>query len=423
MKRSLSVILCILLVISMLGACGNKAAEPQPAAESAAQPVSEAAPEAPQEPEIPNTEGDHTYPDVVPEAIFRGVENYGKVDASEIKAKGKDCYLFEFDGEVHNLAIRYKLGYEIQNQLMEGYRYSLSLDGNTVNDVELLDEMTEYEPVIQAEPGLKTLKNFLATCFEPMGTALYVYGGNWDWQDEGSSIWATHIGVPGPWVDFYQSQDAHYAYADDYHPTISYYPYGGWNEYFYAGTDCSGYAGWAVYNTLNTEDGHEGYVMGASRQGRVFAENYHLGEWTKDPFDTEEDPLQPGDMISTPTHIWICVGKCDDGSIVAIHSTVTRSATGNDGGGVQLSAVNPNGYKKDCEAYRLACEYTEKYFPDWYSRYPIVMKGYEKYVDFDRQYDNPGRFRWSLDGTTGLSDPDNYASMTAAEVLADLFGE
>ena len=34
-------------------------------------------------------------------------------------------------------------------------------------------------------------------------------------------------------------------------PTSSYYPYGEWNQYCYAGADCSGYVGWVIYNTLN----------------------------------------------------------------------------------------------------------------------------------------------------------------------------
>lgn len=418
MKRILSILICILLMVGTFSACAK------PIEVSEIGPESGSAVPAPETPEEIPEETEESQPEnLVVQAVFRGVENYGKVDAADVMASGNTCYLFEIDGEIRNLAIRSTRDFEIQNLLMEGYNYTVEIEDGTVTSVQLLDEMTEYEPVIQAEPGLRTLKNFLATCFEPMGTALYVYGGNWNWQDDGSSVQSTHIGVPGTWVDFYQSQDAHYAYADDYHPTISYFPYGGWNEYYYAGTDCSGYAGWAVYNTLNTVDGKEGYVTGASRQGRLFAERYKFGTWTNDPFDTDDDPLQPGDMISTPSHIWICVGKCDDGSIVAIHSTVTRSSVGAQGGGVQLSAVNPNGYSKDCDAYRLACEYTEKYFPEWLERYPIVMKGYEKYVDFERESDNPGRFRWYLDGTTGLSDPDGYAEMSAEEVLKDLFGE
>ena len=60
-------------------------------------------------------------------------------------------------------------------------------------------------PVI-AIPGEKTLKNFLTTALQPVGTTLYIYGGSWDWQDEGSSLQATTIGIPQSWIDFYQYQ-------------------------------------------------------------------------------------------------------------------------------------------------------------------------------------------------------------------------
>ena len=420
MKRVLSTVLCILLIAASFTACGSTAQTPEaPAEEVPAAQTDEPAAEPEAEPEAEEPAA----ADGVTEAVFRGVLDYGKVDSKYVQTAGNPCYLFEIDGETVGLAIKYTPGFQTQNLLMEGYRYNVTIEDETVTSVELLDEMTAYEPVIQAEPGLRTLKNFLATCFEPMGTALYVYGGNWNWQDDGSSVQSRHIGVPGTWVDFYRSQDASYAYADDYHKSTSYYPYGGWNEYYYAGTDCSGYAGWAVYNTLNTEDGKQGYVTGASSQGLMFAEKYNFGTWTNDPFDTEEDPLKPGDMVSTPSHIWICVGKCEDGSMVIIHSTVTNSSTGREGGGVQLSALNPEGFNKNCEAYRLACEYTEKYFPDWAERYPVVMKSYKNYVNFERTSTYPGRFRWSLDGTDGLSDPDGYTDMSAEEILKDLFGE
>ena len=420
MKRVLSSILCILLIAAGFTSCGSTSEAPEAPASEA--PVVKPE-DAPQEPEAEPEAEEPAIADGVVEAVFRGVVDYGKVDAEYVQTAGNPCYIFEIDGEPVNLSIKYTPGFQTQNLLMEGYRYSVTIGNGAVTAVELLDEMTEYEPVIQAEPGLRTLKNFLATCFEPMGTALYVYGGAWNWQDDGSSVQSRHIGVPGTWVDFYQSQDASYAYADDYHKSSSYFPYGGWNEYYYAGTDCSGFAGWAVYNTLNKEDGRQGYVTGGSVQARLFAERYNFGTWTRDPFDTEDDPLMPGDIVSTPSHIWMCVGKCDDGSIVIIHSTVTKSSVGEEGGGVQLSALNPEGYSKDCEAYRLACEYTEKYFPDWAERYPVVMKSYKDYVDFERDSTNPGRFRWFLDGTTGLSDPDGYADMTADEILKDLFGE
>src|SRR5699024_495724 len=44
-----------------------------------------------------------------------------------------------------------------------------------------------YEAPVSGMPGQRTLKNFLATSMEPVGTSLYIYGGAWDWQDVASS--------------------------------------------------------------------------------------------------------------------------------------------------------------------------------------------------------------------------------------------
>ena len=96
---------------------------------------------------------------------------------------------------------------------------------------------------------------------EPVGTTLYIYGGGWDWQDVGSSLQARTIGVSSDWVRFFVEQDENFTFKskdgneDNSDPSNSYYPYGGYNEYYYAGLDCSGFLGWALYNTLETEDG------------------------------------------------------------------------------------------------------------------------------------------------------------------------
>jgi hypothetical protein len=71
-----------------------------------------------------------------------------------------------------------------------------------------------YKAPLSGEPGEKTLKNFLATAFEPVGTALYIYGGTWDWQDVGSSNQARTIGLSQTWVDFFQSQDENFTYKN-----------------------------------------------------------------------------------------------------------------------------------------------------------------------------------------------------------------
>lgn len=67
-----------------------------------------------------------------------------------------------------------------------------------------------------------------------------------------------------------------------------------------------------------------------------------------------------------------------------------------------------------------------KYYPEWSERYDAVLRSYDSYAapatgsPFKETWS--GNFSWNLDGT-GLTDPDGYADMSAAEILADLFGD
>ena len=292
----------------------------------------------------------------------------------------------------------------------------------------------DYTAPVSGVPGKLTLKNFLATAMEPVGTALYVYGGTWDWQDVNSSNQSMTIGLSQSWIDFFQSQDKTYHYKNP-NPAESYYPHNAWNQYYYAGIDCSGYVGWAVYNLLNTENStvadNKGYVMSATKQAGVFASNEGWGtmdmgdvlmdETTGKPWVDEDGDgrrvyegheFKPGDIFSMNGHVWISLGTCDDGSIVFMHSTPNTT----NGAGVQISALGPD---ENCEAYKLANQYMNKYYPEWSERYgdQVLCLSFDSYT---KVYgDSAGKFSWDLDGV--ISDPDGYADMTPAEILEDLF--
>ena len=270
----------------------------------------------------------------------------------------------------------------------------------------------DYTAPVSGVPGKLTLKNFLATAMEPVGTALYVYGGTWDWQDAASSNQASTIGLSQSWIDFFQSQNADYTYKNEANPSESYYPHNAWNQYYYAGIDCSAYVAWAAYNIMNTESGNEGYVMSSTKMAKNFAEEQGWGTWEQKDFTPAD--FKPGDIFSMNGHVWICLGKCEDNSLVILHSTPSNSVNGVGGGGVQINGV---GDSKDCQAVKLAEKYMSKYYPQWWDRYNEVYKNFEDYTSFTG--DNAGKFSWDLNGT--LSDPDGYADMSADEILADLF--
>ena len=447
------------------------------------------------------------------DVVYLGVENFADSDGDN---KDTFKYRFNVNGEEEIYTIAKDEHYSIQNQLMEGYVYDITLDGTEVTSVKLeegdvagvltnvkatskqiyidnesftvnddaelydidaqaggatvtkitFDELKvddtvrivvdsddhvtklfrmfiaeDYTAPVSGVPGKLTLKNFLATAMEPVGTALYVYGGSWDWQDVNSSNQSMTIGLPQSWLDFFQSHNADYTYRDDKDPAHSYY-WRGYNEYYYGGPDCSGYVGWSVYNLMNTEsgsvaDGDKGYVMSATSQAKNFAEEQgwgtiDYGEVKKNPDGSifveqgdEDTPnkchrtFQPedfktGDIFSMNGHVWICLGKCEDGSLVILHSTPSDSINGEGGGGVQINGV---GESENCQAVKLAEEYMSKYYPQWWERYHEVYKSFSSYTQYSG--DAAGKFSWDLNNT--LSDPEGYADMKADAILADLF--
>jgi hypothetical protein len=303
-----------------------------------------------------------------------------------------------------------------------GDSVKVTVDGTAAKTIYKAFVSADYTPPVQGTPGLKTLKNFLATAVEPVGTGLYVYGGTWDWQDDNSSNQSMTIGIPQSWIDFFQSQDENYRYRNNDDKAHSYYPHNSWNQYYYAGVDCSGYVGWVLYNTINTEsatvtdDAYPAYVMGSTKMAKTFA-SYGWGTWER----STEDGFHVGDIFSMSGHVWICLGTCDDGSIVFLHSTPSDSKAGASGGGIQISAISPD-ETKDCEAYRLADYYMTTYYPAWSERYDAILRTYSNYTAIASNA-NAGKFTWDLSGNALLTDPDGYANMKPAEILADLFGE
>ena len=420
--------------------------------------------------------------------VYLGVKDYGTVEAD---SKPDFVHRFYTNGkEVQYTIASSDNKYAVQNKLQEGYVYDLSTQGSVVTDANLAAAKAEgkiesatassvtvggktydianvyeitnntagkatvtaktaadltagatvkvygdtafltfvaedYTAPVSGTPGKRTLKNYLQTAMNPVGTALYVYGGSWDWQDVNSSNQALTIGLPQSWIDFFQQQDANYTYMNDDDPAHSYYPHNSWNQYYYAGVDCSAYIGWTVYNVMHTEsttnDLSDGYVMSAVKMAKTFAEK-GWGTWTRDI-----KSFKPGDIFSMSGHVWTVLGVCDDGSIVFLHSTPSDSKAGQGGGGVQLSALNPNSDDdKNCEAYKLVTKYMTKYYPEWSDRYDAVLRSYISYATpaTGTEYKETwsGNFSWNLN-SSGLTDPDGYADMSAAEILADLFGD
>ena len=89
------------------------------------------------------------------------------------------------------------------------------------------------ETQMDAQVGVRTIKNFLKNALLPVGNTLYIWGGGHDDAD------ASRYGVNPQWKSFFDSQD------EDYNYTQHRYEYGN-------GLDCSGYVGWAAHQVMQT---------------------------------------------------------------------------------------------------------------------------------------------------------------------------
>ena len=355
-------------------------------------------------------------------AVRIGILGYGSVSAAEVQQDGAKLYRFLIEDREEVFAVKNDSEFSIQNALMEGYEYELTVEKTLITEAKLIGEANPYHASpVSYTPGERTLKNMLAAAVQPLGTTLYVYGGGWNWQDDDAGLLSRSIGLSRTWREFFLSQDADYAYKDEASPETSFYPFFGWCEYYYAGLDCSGYLGWVFYNTFEKTDGAAGYVFKSTDIAKTLSEKYSFGSYYNGKLENDGTKLQSGDVVSFKGHAYLVLGRCEDGSIVILHSSPTPSRSGSKGGGAQLSAINPNG-KGGGMALELIKRYTERYYPEWYARYENIAVSYSTYIDFDRS-GSAGFFRWNIGKDGALSDPDGILDMSAAEILNELFGE
>lgn len=109
------------------------------------------------------------------QAEFLGVENYG---AEEVNIENADNFKYRF--MVNGQEVTYKIDndeertYPIQNKLKEGYTFTIEVQDGVISSAEeIVTDTAAFDPVISGVPGKRTLKNFLATAFMPVGTTLY----------------------------------------------------------------------------------------------------------------------------------------------------------------------------------------------------------------------------------------------------------
>lgn len=199
-----------------------------------------------------------------------------------------------------------------------------------------------------------TIENLLRTALEPVGSTMYIWGGGWDGEDSGSGAVSTRIGVSPKWKEFAMQQDETYDF----------------NEHRYErenGLDCSGFVGWVLYNTFETEEGQTGYVTTSTDLAESLAER-GWGRLIKNPHE-----FLPGDIVSMEGHVWICLGTCEDESVLLVHSSppgVSVCGTPIPKYGSKTEQITTQNSTSRSMAVQLATKYMEKYEAQWQEKYP-----------------------------------------------------
>ena len=227
-----------------------------------------------------------------------------------------------------------------------------------------------------------TMEKFLCTALEPVGTTMYIWGGGWDSKDNDAGATSTRIGLSPIWREYASQQDAGYDFTKHK-----------WERE--NGLDCSGYVGWVLYNTFETNDGEPGYVMTSTDMALTYA-RWRFGKAIKNPKE-----FLPGDIVSMDGHVWISLGTCADGSVLFVHSSPP---------GVRLCGTQlpytANEENKSI-AIQLAEDFMSEYYPDWYERYPDCSKP-ASYLE------NVTLMRWNK---RTLKGAEEFQKLSGEEVL------
>lgn len=226
--------------------------------------------------------------------------------------------------------------------------------------VYLLGSLAKYIEKEHDNIKKSTIEHFLGTALEPVGSTMYIWGGGWDDADNEAGATSTQLGLSLQWKIFANAQDETYNFQEHRFEREN-------------GLDCSGYVGWVVYNTFETESGRTGYVTTSTDMAENFA-NRGWGILIKNP-----KVFLPGDIVSMEGHVWICLGTCADGSVLLVHSSPP---------GVSVCGTGTSQGNENSIAVQLAEKFMATDYPHWQEKYPnrIVSSSY---------LENVSVFRWN----------------------------
>lgn len=238
-----------------------------------------------------------------------------------------------------------------------------------------------------------SIECLLRTALEPVGSTMYIWGGGWDDNDNVSGTTSTQLGLRTEWKEFASIQKADYDFKKHRFEREK-------------GLDCSGYVGWVLYNTFERKDGQPGYVTTST----FFAESLAERGWGK--LISKPEDFLPGDIVSMDGHVWICLGTCEDGSVLLVHS----SPPGVSVCGTGVVDERRNNSEENDEGKSIAISLAEEYMrtchPTWQEKYPNRYVG-KNYLE------NVQVFRWN---ENTMSDAKELQGLSAEKVLERISG-
>lgn len=259
---------------------------------------------------------------------------------------------------------------------------SASTEANVATDTSTTTPPTETVTPTPAATELPTMEKLLQTALLPVGNTMYIWGGGWNEEDTGAGPGATTMGLRPEWAAFAAQQSENYDYKNHRYEILN-------------GLDCSGYAGWVIYNLFEQKAGKEGYVYKSTDMAAEYS-NLGWGELLENP-----DSFLPGDIVSIKGHVWISLGMCADGSTLLVHASPP---------GVSICGTALTDGRKS-QAVALAEQYMEAHYPQWQAKYPDreVGTSYTQNTTVMRWFENT------------LPDAAEYQAMSAEEILQTLF--
>ena len=205
----------------------------------------------------------------------------------------------------------------------------------------LLGKLVQVIEVEKSKRKESTIQTMLQIALQPIGSTMYIWGGGWDSEDKTAGATSTQIGMNVQWGIFANQQDKNYDFNNHLLEREN-------------GLDCSGYVGWVMYNTFETESGKAGYVITSTNAAKNYADR-GWGIYIENPTE-----FYAGDIVSMNGHVWICLGTCVDGSVLLVHSSPP---------GVSICGTMLEDGSESI-AVRLATEYMTKYYSQWQEKYP-----------------------------------------------------